>query len=90
MRGAARQRRRTAVTEELFGPLFGYLLTLLGILLVIHLLQPQGQGPVGSSRSPVHQVHQDRAECAPARVVQAEASAGAANVEHGMAAAVSA
>lgn len=70
MRRAAR-RRRVAFTGELFGPLFGYLLTLLGILLFIHLLQPQREGPFSSSRSPVHQ---DRAEGALTRVVRAEAS----------------
>jgi hypothetical protein len=40
--------------------LFGYLLVLFGVLLLIHVLQPQRDGPLSSSRSPVHQERQAR------------------------------
>jgi len=38
--------------------LIAYLLTLLSVLLLVHLLQPEREGLGSSSRSPVHQDRQ--------------------------------
>jgi len=41
--------------SELSWFLIVYLLTLLSVLLLVHLLQPEREGSGSSSRSPVHQ-----------------------------------
>jgi hypothetical protein len=38
--------------------LIAYLLMLLGVLLLVHVLQPEREGSVSSSRSPIHQERQ--------------------------------
>jgi hypothetical protein len=35
-----------------------YLLALLSVLLLVHVLQPEREGPGSSSRSPIHQERQ--------------------------------
>jgi len=44
--------------SELSPFLIVYLLTLLSVLLLVHLLQPEREGSGSSSRSPVHQDRQ--------------------------------
>ena len=58
MRQTIEPRRGVSFAGELPWFLFGYFLVLFGILLLIHLLQPQRDGSFSSSRSPVHQERQ--------------------------------
>lgn len=58
MRQAMWQRWKPDPENELSWFLIVYLLTLLGVLLLVHVLQPERQGSGSSSRSPVHQDRQ--------------------------------
>jgi hypothetical protein len=49
---------KTTTHHELSRFLISYLLALLGILLLVHVLQPEREGSATSSRSPVHQERQ--------------------------------
>ena len=53
------QRWKPDPENELSWFLIVYLLTLLGVLLLVHLLQPEREGPGSSSRSPIHQDRQN-------------------------------
>jgi hypothetical protein len=44
--------------HELSWFLIAYLSMLLSVLMLVHLLQPEREGPGSSSRSPVHQERQ--------------------------------
>lgn len=44
--------------RELSWFLVAYLMTLLSVLLLVHVLQPEREGPGSSSRSPIHQERQ--------------------------------
>jgi putative Mn2+ efflux pump MntP len=46
------------IQHELSWFLIAYLLTLLGILMLVHALQPERERSESSSRSPVHQERQ--------------------------------
>lgn len=58
MRHTILQRWKPDPENELSWFLIVYLLTLLGLLLLVHLLQPEREGSGGSSRSPIHQDRQ--------------------------------
>jgi hypothetical protein len=48
--------------RELSWFLIAYLTLLLGVLMLVHVLQPERDGPGSSSRSPVHQERQTTAK----------------------------
>jgi len=52
------QRWKPSPEGELSFFLIAYLLGLLGVLLLVHLLQPEREGSGSSSKSPVHQDRQ--------------------------------
>ena len=53
-----RRHWKSDLQHELSWFLIAYLLMLLGILMLVHLLQPERSGPGSSSRSPAHQERQ--------------------------------
>ena len=48
--------------HELSRFLIAYLMMILGVLMLVHVLQPEREGPGSSSRSPVHQERQKAAK----------------------------
>jgi hypothetical protein len=70
------QHSKTHVGHGLSRFLVIYLVALFGVLMLVHAMQPQREGPGSSSRSPVHQDRQGTAKQAAIKVVVCRTAIG--------------